>query len=184
MTNCRIHFGRALYGSTNRRLWKRISNRPTIFPTIPNRTLIRSAVMFHFKDESFHAIDCLRYTGSSITPLALTSINGNGKTQQHQCICLWQCAIQWCMTIGVGTREARGHTPHFVQREAGPLTCALVNVLPALNQSIIQFIKQQRTKGHLQLASMYNNYSAQHTDFVYNININIKKRKKNRQFHY
>jgi len=34
-------------------------------------------------------------------------------------------------------------------------------------QSINQFIKQQRTKGHSRVATIYNSYSAQSTDNVY-----------------
>jgi len=46
-----------------------------------------------------------------------------------------------------------------------------------VNQSMSQFVKQQRTKGHLQVASIYNSHSAQSTDNVYNM-YKIMQRKK------
>jgi len=53
----------------------------------------------------------------------------------------------------------------------------LVVAAVEVNQSMSQFIKQQRTKGHLQVASIYNSYSAQSTGNVYNM-YKIMHRKK------
>jgi len=53
----------------------------------------------------------------------------------------------------------------------------LVVAAMEVNQSMSQFIKQQRTKGHLQVASIYNSHSAQSTDNVYNM-YKIMQRKK------
>ena len=71
-----------------------------------------------------------------------------------------------CPSIRACARAGCGQRHHLTVLPSTQLVCnfASLHIL-----SINQFIKQQRTKGHLQVASIYNIYSVQSTDGVYNM---------------
>ena len=71
-----------------------------------------------------------------------------------------------CPSICACARAGCGQRHHLTVLPSTQLVCnfASLHIL-----STNQFIKQQRTKGHLQVASIYNIYSVQSTDGVYNM---------------